>query len=324
MRALLVLVLLVPIGFVVGAVLGAPEIVLSPSAVVAGLMEQARLGGTRWNGQSEAPVWQLYGQTLVQGFGWPALVAAGFGALALARRDRLALAAQLAVPAACLAIMLHQELFFARFALPLLPSLAMLAGVGVAVLARLGVRGSRERSIRVAALAVVILGVVLLPGIVMTVRHNQLATTTDTRVLARRWLQQRGDGARVVTELYGLPILWAGSIAPRGYRLQRVPTLVEASTVERLACEGTRYFLVSSLTSEREVARRAPRARETGYDLLARTARVAATFDPFKPGISAPAHPDNTGIPFWFLDAYARPGPKVTLYELPEGAFTCR
>jgi hypothetical protein len=176
----------------------------------------------------------------------------------------------------------------------------------------------------VAALAVAILAVVLLPATIMTVRHNQLATITDTRVLARRWLQQRGDGARAASELYSMPILWTGSIAPRGYRLQRVPTFVEPSTVERLACEGTRYFLVSSLTSEREVARHIHRDRETGYDLLVRSARVAATFDPFKPGMSAPAHPDNTGIPFWFLDAYHRPGPKITLYELPEGALGCR
>jgi hypothetical protein len=50
---------------------------------------------------------------------------------------------------------------------------------------------------------------------------------------------------------------------------------------------------------------------------------VLTTFDPFEPGMSAPAHPDNTGIPFWYLDAYARPGPKITVYELSEDAITC-
>ena len=39
--------------------------------------------------------------------------------------------------------------------------------------------------------------------------------------------------------------------------------------------------------------------------------------------MSAPAHPDNTGIPFWYQEAYARPGPKITVYELPEGAVDC-
>jgi hypothetical protein len=98
---------------------------------------------------------------------------------------------------------------------------------------------------------------------------------------------------------------------------------VEPTTVSRLACDGTRLFLVASLTSEREIARRGPRAGETGYDLLARVGQVRTTLDPFLPGKSAPAHPDNTGIPFWYLDAYARPGPKITIYELPEGAIPC-
>ena len=79
-------VLLVLAGFVLGAVLGAPELVLRPDAVVAGIVEQARLGGIRWNGQSDAPVWQLYAETLVQGLGWPALLAAAIGAAALGRR----------------------------------------------------------------------------------------------------------------------------------------------------------------------------------------------------------------------------------------------
>jgi hypothetical protein len=317
------LLLLVLVGFVLGAVLGAPEIVLSPSAIVTGVVEQARIGGTRWNGQSDAPIWQLYAETLVQGLGWPALVFALAGAAALWRRSRVALVAELAVPLICLAVMLRQELFFARFALPLLPSLAMLAGVGVVALAGLTVRGHRARPASLAILTSLVLLAVMSTEIVTTVRHNQLATTTDTRVLARRWLQQRGDGARVATELYGQPLLWTGSVAPRGFRLQRVASFMEPSTVTKLACDGTRYFLVTSITSEREIARRGSRSRESGYDLLTRSARPVTTFDPFRPGATAPAHPDNTGIPFWYLDAYARPGPKITVYDLPEGAIPC-
>jgi hypothetical protein len=233
------------------------------------------------------------------------------------------LLAQVAVPLTCLAVMLRQELFFARFALPLLPSLAILAGVGVASLAGLVVRTARLQIVAVAAVTSIVLIVVLIPESVLTVRHNQLATTTDTRVLARRWLRQRGDGVRVATENYGQPIPWAGNEAPRGYRLQRVGTFVDPVVVGRLACDGTRYFLVASLTSERETARRGARIGQTGYDLLASTGRLVTTFDPFRPGMSAPAHPDNTGIPFWHLDAYARPGPKITLYEVDPGRLAC-
>jgi hypothetical protein len=316
-------VLAVLAAFVVGAGLGAPEILLRPDAILAGVAEQARLGGIRWNGQSDAPIWHLYLDTLVQGLGWPAVVVAALGCAAIGRRSKEALAAELAVLALCLGVMLRQELFFARFALPLLPSLALLAGAGVVGLVRLAVRGPRVRPSLVGGLAAAVLVIVLVPELLTTIRHDQLATTTDTRVLARRWLTQRGDGARVATELYGQPLLWTGSILPRGFKLVRVGSFVEPSTVNRLACDGSRLFLVASLTSEREIARRGARSGETGYDLLARIGQVRATFDPFQPGKAVPAHPDNTGIPFWYLDAYARPGPKITIYEIPDGAISC-
>jgi len=319
----LLLLLLAPAGFLVGAALGAPEFVFRPDAVLAGVTEQARLGTIRWNGQSDAPVWRLYIETLVQGLGWPALAVAGAGIVALGLRRVSVMAAIVIVPLACLAVMLRQELFFARFALPLLSPLALLAGVGTVALSRLGVSQTGTKPVWIGVTILVLLGTQLLPEIITTVRHNQLATTTDTRVLARRWLRQRLDGARVVTEVYGQPLAWAGAEASRGYRLQRVPNFAETSTVGRLVCEGNRYFIVASLTAERELARRGPRPQESGYDLLAREGRPVAVFDPFQPGMVAPSHPDNTGIPFWYLEQYARPGPKILIYELSSEMFAC-
>jgi 4-amino-4-deoxy-L-arabinose transferase-like glycosyltransferase len=308
-------------GFAIGLALGMPEILTSPALVAAGIAEQARLGTIRWNGQSDAPVWQLYGEALVKGLGWPVLLLAVGGAIVLWRRDRLAALGVLAVPAACLTIMLRQELFFARFALPLLPLLALLAGVGIGALAEAA--GRRLKPVASAALTLVVLALVLLPSTLATVRHDQLATTTDTRILAQRWLEEQAGGARVVTEVYGLPISWTGSVAPPGYRLQRTASLADPAAIRRLACDGVRYFVQASLTSEREVARRGAPAGGSGYDLLARSGRIAATFDPFWPGLQAPAHPDDTGIPFWHQDAYERPGPKITIVEVPEGAISC-
>jgi len=309
-------------GFVLGAVLGAPEIVTSPLAIVAGVAEQARIGASRWNGQSEAPVWRLYAETVWYGLGWPVLALAGVGAVVLAQRSPWMLLAQLAVPLVCLAVMLRQELFFGRFALPLLPSLALLGGVGVVALARIGAHGSRSPVVAAAALSLVVLLSALVPAIMTTARHNQLATTPDTRLLALQWLRERPDSPRVATETYGQPIVWEGSQAPRGYRLQRIGSFVDPATVSRLACDDTRYFLVANLTAERELARRT-RPGPTGYDILARDGRIVETFDPFWPGMAAPAHTDNTGIPFWYLDAYARPGPKIVVYELKDEAAVC-
>jgi len=308
-------------GFLVGLVLGMPEVVTSPVEILAGIAEQARLGAIRWNGQSDAPIYQLYGETLIRGLGWPVLLLAVCGAITLGRRDQFLLAGLLSVPVACLAIMLRQELFFARFALPLLPPVAILGGLGVGGLAEVASRRLGEGKGKALALGVLLIA--LVPGGRFTLRHDQLATTTDTRLLAQGWLERRAGGAKVATEVYGLPLNWSGGTGVRGYRLQRVAALVDPASVKRLACDGTRYFVTASLTSEREVARRRPTAEGTGYDLLAQAGRVAAIFDPFWPGLSAPAHPDDTGIPFWYLDAYERPGPRITIFEVPEGAIPC-
>ena len=223
-------------GFALGLGLGMPEIVTSPGLVAAGIAEQARLGTIRWNGQSDAPIWQLYGEALGKGLGWPALLLAGVGTVALWWRNRLALVALLATLAACLAIMLRQQLFFARFVLPLLPALALLAGLGASALAGLAVR--RLGSVGGTMLAAGGLALILLPAVLVTVRHDQLATTTDTRVLAQRWLESRAGGTRVATEVYGLPISWTGAAPSRGYQLRRVSALVDP---ERRQAAGLRW-----------------------------------------------------------------------------------
>ncbi len=166
------------------------------------------------------------------------------------RRDRLSALAVLAIPGVCLAIMLRQELFFARFALPLLPPLALLGGVGISGLADWA--GRRPGPAVSVAMTLIVLALVLVPATLATVRHDQLASTTDTRILAQRWLEDRAGGARVVTEVYGLPISWTGTVPPHDYRLQRVASLVDPAGVRRLACDGVRYFVQASLTSERE------------------------------------------------------------------------
>lgn len=318
--------------FIVAALAGMPELTQSPDVVLAGIAEQARLGGLRWSGQSGAPTSLLYAETLGHGLGWSVLIAAAAGAVVAWRRNSLVLAAQLAIPLGCLLVMLRQELFFARFALPLLPSLAMFAGLGLVALATLGAgllggkpgAGAGHPNLRfgVALGALTILA--LLPVTTSTFTHNRLATTQDTRVQARQWLDQHAGSSRVATESYGVPIAWSGSRGRNSsYRLQRSEAMIDPAIVSKLVCDGTRYFLVASLTAERELAEREMPPGPTGYDLLARTGKVVATFDPFYPGARAPAHPDNTGIPFWYLDAYARPGPRVTVYEVAEGAYSC-
>ncbi len=52
-----------------------------------------------------------------------------------------------------------------------------------------------------------------------------------------------------------MALSWTGTVPPHDYRLQRVASLVDPAGVRRLACDGVRYFVQASLTSEREAAK---------------------------------------------------------------------
>ena len=300
------------LGGLVGLVLGMPEVITAPGAVLAGIAEQARIGESRWNGQSPLPIWLLYLQALERGMGVSTVALALVGAVAIGRRRPCVLAALLAAPFLYAVVMLRNELFFARFAIPVLPFLAVLAGLGVGWLARQPLR-PLLRDVLVAAA----LGLALAPQVGAVIRHNLLATVPDTRLLSHAWLNEHATGVWVAAETYGVPLNWEGK-APNRYRLQRFGSLADAPTIKKLACDGVRYAVVASITYERKQAWRGGQA--AGYADLLSVGRLVATFDPFRPGEWAPAHPDDVGLPFWNLDAYERAGPHIEVYELSEEA----
>jgi hypothetical protein len=307
------------LGGLVGLLAGMPELLSSPGEIWQGVLEQARLGASRWNGQSVAPIPALYAETLLHGAGAATVAAALLGLVRLLRTDPWRSAALLACPVVYLALMVRNELFFARFVLPLLPFVALFGAVGVAWLASLVAAGWR-RWLAI-GLALAAIGV---PSGLDVARHDRLATTPDTRVLAQAWARERAGDALVAAQLYSLPIGWAGERARRP-RLRRFQSLADSADLRRLACDGARYVMIASFTAERELARLGPGASRTGYQELARHADLVQTFSPFRDGRVAPVHPDNTAIPFWHLDAYARPGPRIDVYQLPDdGRALCR
>lgn len=300
------------LGTVVGVLIGMPEVLWAAPALLAGMADQADIGTRRWNGQVETPVGLLYVQALERGIGTSVLALALLGGVVYGRHRPWALAALVSAPLLYLLVMLRTELFFARFAIPLLPFLVVLAALGIGWIAR-----QPFRPIIRGALAAGALAFALVPQAGAVLRHDRLATLPDTRVLAHEWLETHASGDRVATETYGLPLNWAGK-PPARYRLQRYGSLADVPTIEKLACDGVRYALLASITYERKQAWRGGQA--AGYAELVRVARPVMTFDPFATPDGAAAHIDDTGLPFWNLDAYARPGPRIEVYEFSEDA----
>ena len=147
----------------------------------------------------------------------------------------------------------------------------------------------------------------LLPATWMTLQHDRLATTTDTRILAQRWLEENAAGARVVAEGYRPAHRVGRHRAAAQLPAQHIATVVEPATVQRLVCNGTRYLVLSNLTTEREIARRAPTTGKRATRCWRAQAEPSPPSIRSGPATVMPAHLDDTGIPFWNLDAYARP-----------------
>ena len=301
-----------------GLVVGMPEVVAMPQEVAAGIARQMEIGSQPWNGQEPSPVAVLYFETLVQSGSLAALALAGAGGVAFARRHQAAAAVLLAPPGLYLAGMLGKPLFFARFALPLVPFVCLLAAYGLDALAR-----GLPRAVLRRAVATALVLAALLPPSVLIGRHNLLLGQKDTRLLAQEWIQSNlPPEARVAAQTYSVPIRIAGISRSYDLRLHGFRSLSEPGSLLRLACDGYRYVLVSSFQYERHLALRPPGGRPTGYELLARDGRLLQSFAAGRVADSVPFHVDDTAIPFWYLER-ERPGPTIKIYELPSASVAC-
>jgi len=153
-----------------------------------------------------------------------------------------------------------------------------------------------------------------------TVRHNLLIAQDDTRVLAARWaLANVPPGAKVALEDYTIR-----DRRPRAYggpSWQLDTDLLDVNELKRADPTGplrgsTRYFIISSFQQARFTGGPESPQRQF-YDALAQQGRVVATFAPGTGNQPLPFDLEDLYSPFWSLDRYERPGPTITIYELP-------
>ena len=194
---------------VVGLLAAMPEIVTATSAVGEGILQQATKGQRPSGLQQESPVIQLYLESSVRGLGLPAMVFALLGATQLVAVSRFRALILLTCPLIYLAVMLRSELFAARFALPLLPFAAILAASGVLSACNLW----RSVPARRSSIALSLLAIAL-PASAAVIQHNTLATTRDTRLVARDWLRDHASRFNVAVQFYGLPFGYSGQDSP--------------------------------------------------------------------------------------------------------------
>jgi hypothetical protein len=306
--------LLLGLGALAGFLIGMPEVLQSFQEVQQGFSDQAALGDDPWKGQEGDPVLQLYGRTLLRAFGLPGVLAALAGLLLLLWRRTTVGLVLLAGPLLYLAIMLSNQLFFARFALPLVPFGCLFAAFG---LQWMWARAPSPR-LKNALLVSASLAVIAWP-LLLSIRHDLLTEQPDTRVEAWRWVVATlPPDARLAIQTYALPMVRSGDPIRGGRVVETFGSLTERERLQRFICDDFDYVLTASFQSDRQRTE-GRGGQPTGYERLRDEGQQVATFAPGPGGSSVPFHVDDTGLPFWYLEHYARAGPTVTIYRLPPG-----
>jgi 4-amino-4-deoxy-L-arabinose transferase-like glycosyltransferase len=322
LRLLLIAGLTSTIGFVVTN----PFAVLDWQAFLAGFELQYKFGARPWSGQAPGPAPPLrYLDVVAQGMGYVQvlLVVVGFGAGLRGRRPAaLVLMSFILV---YVLFMASKDLFFARFALPLLPPLCVMAALGGAVLAAQLASVTRRP-----ALGSVLAIIALLQPAIAIVQHNLLIGREDTRVLASRWAMEHlaGKGAIAIYDYE-----WDGGMftlpAPAGGwpigGLEFAAATPRTGSPDVLASEKsvTRFLVVSSFVQDAKRLRALrmgsewPDTLERWWDNEVARGEMLASFAPGVNGGSVPYRNDDAYTPLWTLGVRARPGPTIKIYELP-------
>jgi len=316
-RALLLPTALAGLVALVAYVAGTPFTILDFPKWRADFLTQASFVDEGWEGQAKLPPGMAYLLGLGAGIGWVMLVLSIVGAVLLLRRRPAVGAVLAAFPVAYILFMLRSELFFVRFALPVVPFLCLLAAIPVVAIVN---TLARRRSDLAMPYAVMLAVAAIGQPAFDSVRHNMLIGEDDTRVLAAQWaLANVPPGAKMQVEEYTIrdrrPRAYGGPVWKLDTDLLDVNALRRADPTAPLR-GSTRYFMVSSFQQDRFSGGPDSPQRQF-YEALAREGRVVARFAPGHDGEPIPFDLEDLYSPFWGLDRYERPGPTITVYELP-------
>jgi 4-amino-4-deoxy-L-arabinose transferase-like glycosyltransferase len=190
------------------------------------------------------PVWLLYLKYLVgHAFGWPALLLAGGGmGLGLVRlvrgpgRVRWTLA--VTFPLVFFWMLSTQRIIYARYILPIVPPLCVLAAVAVVSGVSLLRRYAIPRALRTALITALTIAA-LLPPTIVAVRGDRDIARVGTIDMAYAWIVQNlPPNAHVVIEQRGI-------LLPPQYRSRNVLSL-RLKTYQQWRDEGAEYLIASS------------------------------------------------------------------------------
>lgn len=215
--------------YVLGFALASPQILINPAPYVQEAIGQYNAGQTGGFEIWQVDIvsgWHFYLKTLQYGLG-PVLLVLSLSGLAMRaaravmRRDQTSVVL-MAFPLLYFIVMGVTRHYFARYALPLIPFAALFAAEAIMALgAWLSARSSGMGRVMVAGLVLV----ALVQPLAASVRHGVLLARTDTRTLAKDWIEQNiPEGAKIAMDwpTHGPPLSTPKLATPYSQRVYDV------------------------------------------------------------------------------------------------------
>jgi len=305
------------------AIVGSPYFVLTPGKVIHDVYEALYLAGRHgFEGWQIDPSggYVFYLKTLAWGFGWGLLFLALAGlAVAILRRLPQDLVL-LSLPVTMYALMGRQQMYFARFVLPMVPALLVL---GASLLEKIPTSLANSRRSAIAGLIVGALAFTAQP-LTSSLRSDYLVTQTDTRTLAKRWIETHfSKGARIAVDwrTHGPPLSTPDLPKPDSHRSYKVlvvdGTGLSDHPVEWYQQQDFDYLITSSFIyniplvyEDRDAERR------TFYASLGDRLELVQEFRPYEGDAEPPFIFDEIYGPAISLWQRERPGPTIKVYKV--------
>jgi len=299
------------------ATLGAAYLIASPYSLLdsRAFMEDIRLlslrGATGFKGLQLADVsgWVFYLRTLNWGMGYGLLLLSIVGLLFAAFRHTKEDLLLISFPLALYLFLGRQAMFFARFIIPALPILVLLAArVLLVAISRLPLPGQAKNYV----LATAVVAILLQPACSI-IRHDYLLTREDTRTMAKDWIEENiPPGAKIIMEPY------TPELSEEMYDLTIEGTMgLPSHSVDYYRKEHFDYVIVSSFCYDRTLLdKEKDKARRSFYRSLDAEADLIKVFKPYSGQTKPPFIFDQIYGPATALWRLERPGPVIKIYKL--------
>jgi hypothetical protein len=271
------------------------------------------------------PTWQLYAYLLRIAWGMPLVLLMLLGLIRVLVRHRREDLHLFLFPVSYLIVLLlasSASSAFARYVVPILPFLALLAAEGTLAL---GSRlfGEFPTHIMHAGLGVLAVALVA-PPCARIVRLDWLWMQTDTRTLAKTWIETNvPEGTKIAGQWHGPPLATQSDPEPRSLRTYDVTILNPFASDARLYStdyyqeNGFEYLILSSFIYKLKRMDPVEDARRCAfYEALEQDQDLVAEFKPYTEDEEPPFFFEQMWSPMTNLWSFHRPGPTIKIYEL--------